>query len=565
MDVLIHHGIHHTNQAFSAIGQMKSRDELCDVELIVDGNRLKAHKLILASFSPYFHAMFTSQLAESQSNTVTLHDIDFEALKTLVDYTYTSVIDINQHNVQVLLSTASMLQMNCVRDSCCKFLKTQLHPSNCLGIIAFADTHSCNELHQLSHEFALGHFKEVIQSEEYVLLSYNQVESLISSDVMNVDSEECVFQAVMSWIDHDRANRQKYVVNLIQHVRLPLVSRDFLLLHVETNELIRNCNECKDLLIEAMRYQLWPEKRSLYQNFRTQYRRLCGTSKVAISIGGGSLFSIHSECEIYDINRDSWIPVASMAERRARLGVAVINNTVYAIGGYDGGSDLNSVECYLPQTNTWTLIQSLGTRRSGLGVAVTSNLIFAIGGYDGALCLNSVERYDPLTNQWSCVADLNSRRRYVRGATLNDCIYAIGGFDGGIHLASVECYDLNLNQWKQSASMLARRSSAGVTVVDNILYVCGGNDGSNCLRSFEKYDPEKDEWISLPPMNSKRSTHDVIAVDGWIYAIGGNDGSASLSSVEKYSIAANKWYPSSAMNMRRSSVGVAFCEVLLHE
>lgn len=101
VDVLIHHGMKHTNQAFNAIGRMKNRDELCDVELIVDGNRLRAHKLILASFSPYFHAMFTGQLAESQTNTVTLHDINFEALKILVDYTYTSVIDINQQNVQV--------------------------------------------------------------------------------------------------------------------------------------------------------------------------------------------------------------------------------------------------------------------------------------------------------------------------------------------------------------------------------------------------------------------------------------------------------------------------------
>ena len=100
-DVLIHHGIKHTNQAFNAIGQMKNRDELCDVELIVDGNCLRAHKLILASFSPYFHAMFTGQLAESHKNTITLYDVNFEALKILVDYTYTSVIDINQDNVQV--------------------------------------------------------------------------------------------------------------------------------------------------------------------------------------------------------------------------------------------------------------------------------------------------------------------------------------------------------------------------------------------------------------------------------------------------------------------------------
>jgi len=37
-------------------------------------------------------------------------------------------------------------------------------------------------------------------------------------------------------------------------------------------------------------------------------------------------------------------------------------------------------------------------------------LIYAIGGYDGASCLNSVERFDPLTAQWTSVAAMNTRR-----------------------------------------------------------------------------------------------------------------------------------------------------------
>ena len=453
--------------------------------------------------------------------------------------------------------------MNSVRDSCCHFLKTQLHFSNCLGIRNFADTHSCHELRQLSHEFALKHFTKVIQSEEFVSLSFDQVKTFIGADMMNTDNEESVFEAVISWINHDVLHRQHYVTDLMQYVRFPLISRDYLLMYVETNDFIRNCNQCKDLLIEAMKYHLWPERRAMYDNIRTKRRRLCGTTKVAISLGGGSLFSIHNECEVYEINRDIWTPVASMLERRARLGVGVINNIVYAIGGYDGTSDLSSVECYSPQVNTWKPVQSLGTKRSGLGVAVLSNLIFVVGGYDGASCLSSAERYDSLTNQWCSIAALMNRRRYVRAATLNGCIYAVGGFDGSIHLSSVECYDPQLNQWKMVAPMLSRRSSAGVTVVNNMLYVSGGNDGSNCLRTFERYDPQSDEWVSLCSMNCKRSTHDLIAVDGWIYAIGGNDGSASLSTAEKYSIEGNKWHPVAPMNMRRSSVGVTFCEVIL--
>jgi len=99
-----------------------------------------------------------------------------------------------------------------------------------------------------------------------------------------------------------------------------------------------------------------------------------------------------------------------MSTKRARVGVGTVSGKIYAVGGYDGGSDLATVEAYCPQSNQWLSVPSMGTRRSCLGVAVLNGLIYAIGGYDGASCLNSVERFDPLTGQWTSVAAMNTRR-----------------------------------------------------------------------------------------------------------------------------------------------------------
>lgn len=55
----------------------------------------------------------------------------------------------------------------------------------------------------------------------------------------------------------------------------------------------------------------------------------------------------------------------------------------------------------------------------GLGVASLEGPLYAVGGHDGWSYLNSVERWDPVTRQWSFVAPMNSQRSTVGVAALN--------------------------------------------------------------------------------------------------------------------------------------------------
>ena len=89
-----------------------------------------------------------------------------------------------------------------------------------------------------------------------------------------------------------------------------------------------------------------------------------------------------------------------------------MNNSIYAVGGFDGATGLNSAECYNVITNCWKRISSMNTRRSSVGVASLSGYIFAVGGYDGSSrqCLNSVERYDPVLDEWKFVHEMKVRR-----------------------------------------------------------------------------------------------------------------------------------------------------------
>lgn len=67
-----------------------------------------------------------------------------------------------------------------------------------------------------------------------------------------------------------------------------------------------------------------------------------------------------------------------MENRRSTLGVAVLGNCIYAVGGFDGTSGLNTAEMYDPKTKEWRPIASMSTRRSSVGVGVVNGLLYAV-------------------------------------------------------------------------------------------------------------------------------------------------------------------------------------------
>ena len=102
-----------------------------------------------------------------------------------------------------------------------------------------------------------------------------------------------------------------------------------------------------------------------------------------------------------------------MTTRRLGVAVAVLGGYLYAIGGSDGQSPLNTVERYDPRQNKWSQVSPMATRRKHLGCAVFNNLIYAVGGRDDCMELSSAERYNPHTNSWSPIVAMTSRRSGV--------------------------------------------------------------------------------------------------------------------------------------------------------
>lgn len=72
----------------------------------------------------------------------------------------------------------------------------------------------------------------------------------------------------------------------------------------------------------------------------------------------------------------------------------------------------------------------MSTRRRYCRVAVLENCIYTLGGFDSSNYQASVERFDPRIGLWSSVPCMSSRRSSCGVATLEGYLYCIGGSDG---------------------------------------------------------------------------------------------------------------------------------------
>lgn len=220
--------------------------------------------------------------------------------------------------MQILLTAANLLQLTDVRDACCDYLQTQLDPSNCLGIRDFADIHGCVELLNYANTYIEQHFSEIIQYDEFFNLQHDQVASLVKSDHLTVSTEEKVYESVIAWIQFDVNARRKFLPDLLQHVRLPLVTQDYLVSRVENEPLLKEDLLCKDFIIEALKYHLLKtDAKNTFKTTRTIPRQPIGLPKILLVIGGQAPKAIRS-VECYDLREEQWYQAAEMPSRRCR-------------------------------------------------------------------------------------------------------------------------------------------------------------------------------------------------------------------------------------------------------
>ena len=77
---------------------------------------------------------------------------------------------------------------------------------------------------------------------------YKTIQTFVSSSTIHVSSETEVFEAIVRWIKHDENYRKYFMCDLLQSVRLPLLSCEIIEHIITNNKFCKSCQKCCDYI-----------------------------------------------------------------------------------------------------------------------------------------------------------------------------------------------------------------------------------------------------------------------------------------------------------------------------
>ena len=356
---------------------------------------------------------------------------------------------------------------------------------------------------------------------EFLSLEAKEVERWISSDEIVVETEADVFQIAQKWVEHNKSERKAAFEELLRHVRLVFVSRDYLL-NVVTNELVRENAGCFTLVSDAIRQTTFSSDDDLPQSPRK------GLDTRAIVACEGE----YAFC--YVPQKDEWkrLPTCSCSAKKRSIGIPSTHIIRFRDQLFKFCS-LGLAERYDPFLNGWSSFPFC----FGIGwdkVTVIKGELFSIHETVARIKKDkintktvTIKKFQVETCSWQ---KLHSSSQCYRK---DSCVIGSGNFLyllGGTlphtsqHVAKVDRFDITEKKWEEITDMQQARGGAfGVASQEKIFVAGGADEEGTVLKTCEVYNVSTNEWQLIANLNVCRTHGSMVCLGGTLYVLGGFD------------------------------------------
>ncbi|KAM5228675.1 kelch-like protein 30 [Ctenodactylus gundi] len=506
----------HAQDMLDGLQRLRSLPKLADITLLVGGQELPCHRSLLALSSPYFHAMFAGDFAESFSARVELQDVEPAVVGQLVDFVYTGRLTITQANVEALTRTASRLHFPAVQKVCGRYLQQQLDATNCLGICEFGEQQGLLGVAAKAWAFLRENFEAVAQEDEFLQLPLDRLATCLASDLLQVQPEQSRLEALLRWVRHDPQTRATYLPELLNLVHLDAVPRPCVQQLLATEPLIQESEACQEVLSQGHSGVLpgLPQK----------------LEEVLVVVGGRALEEEEEDEEpaprtgnfaFYDSKARRWMALPDFPDyHKWGFSLTALNNNIYVTGGSRGTkTDTWSTTqswCFPLKEAAWKAIAPMLKARTNHASAALNGEIYAIGGT--TLDVVEVESYDPYTDSWTPVSPA---LKYVSNFSAAGCrgrLYLVGSSACKYNALALQCYNPVTDAWSVIASPFLPKylSSPRCAELHGALYLIGDN-----TKKVYVYDPGANLWQKVQSQHSLHENGALVSLGDALYVTGG--------------------------------------------
>ncbi|XP_075553007.1 influenza virus NS1A-binding protein homolog isoform X3 [Dermacentor variabilis] len=596
----------HLNKVLMNLNKLRKNKQFCDVVLHVgsgqDMHEIYAHRAVVASVSPYLFELLAQKTKGTLQNQCKINgNFDISAFERLVDYAYTSRLEVPKSKMKAMYLAAAKLKVHPVTKYCGKYLVEHLTPDNCTGVRAILVESMDQELVAEVDAYLRENIAEVVKSKELQSLPHIQVELVQhSSCEMDATNNKHLCHMVLDWMRSSFDQEGVLMETLTEKVHMLYLNLDRTLHDcndIETGDakdteliqdykrLSRRLSQPKGSKTKGRSGITTPAKPRQFLYTRSDssgssssdeedrdWKIIATTATGAHSTMGLAVVSgtmivlsvvqrLNGPASTGDSSPEvcntaaGYTTMPPMMSSRCGMGTAEFQGRLLVCGGYDRGECLRTVEAYNLATNRWSSLAPMQTPRGRVDATILHGLVYVIGGSDGSKELASAEVFNGST--WSTLPPMPVARSNAGVCNLDNKVFVVGGWNGKRGLSCCDVFDPLTKAWSSAAPMLLGRYQAGVACLNREVYAVGGCDSWTCVASVEKYNPITNTWTEMASLQNARRGCGVVEYNGKLYAVGGHDGVRSLCSVEVYDAQTNNWSPGPSLTSCRANVGVA--------
>ena len=423
--------------------------EICtDFEIVVGDKCFRCHKVVLASVSDYFRAMFTSGMTETVQNKTKFDDVCPTVFDTIFAFLYPDeeiddpLADRSEEEMTELLRVSEMLQMKILSEKCCGFFKSTMSTENCIERWKMAKSILNDEISQVAWTFLLQNFQQFVSEQMLISLDFDDFLAVIEDDSLVVE-EEHVWRAIRDWIKFDEPNRQNRFENLIQECSLTEIPEDILFEEIAFDPLVRQNDAASKLVQEAIQFIRHP---SLHASITLKLRRRVNKEQVLALIGkkkdgdGISTLKTSSVVRAFTMSYETGrvTHVQQLLDVKEGLAVCVLGSSVFVASGSA------MYECTLTDHGCgWKKCEPIIVPVRKHTMSATDDGIYVVGEISGSSTNSRVLKYSLKDNEWTVVGEILVPVCNASSVCLRNKIYIFGGTMSQYQpINSVQEYDI---------------------------------------------------------------------------------------------------------------------------